>query len=71
MEFPDGDRRVWMISLLLCAVEKVLSTPYMDSLKRVSGGRLLVNDQRRVHVRDGFRRSSVQTVLSKSRIDKN
>lgn len=56
MEFPDGDRRVWMISLLLCAVEKVLSTPYMDSVKRVSGGRLLVNDQRRVHVRDGFRK---------------
>lgn len=60
-----------MTSLLLCAVEKVLSTLYMDSVKRVSGGRLLVNDQRRVHGRYGLRRNCVQTVLSKSRIDKN
>lgn len=60
-----------MTSLLLCAVEKVLSTLHMDSVKRVSGGRLLVNDQRRVHGRYGLRRNCVQTVLSKSRIDKN
>lgn len=60
-----------MTSLLVCDVEKVLSTSYMDSVKRVSGGRLLVNDQRRVHGRDGFRRSIVQTVMSKSRIGKN
>lgn len=64
LEFHAGDGRVRMTSLLLCAVEKVLSALYVDSVKAV-------NDQRRDHGRDGFRRSCVQTVLSKFTVDKN
>lgn len=38
LEFDDGDGRVRMTSLLLCAVEKVLSALYVDSVKTVAGG---------------------------------
>lgn len=37
LEFHAGDGRVRMTWLLLCAVEKVLSALYVDSVKAVAG----------------------------------